>query len=536
MSNSKTRLISNIFKRFSQIFNSPHNNVVSPETTLETSQPLRKKTSSNFFSKKNKISPFIGSSNEIPLKQQNTSEYIKKKPSVSVKASFMFQSMKQSIPIEENNDFENEFVLEKLENIKKQEKAEILSQLKQILSRDENEEDYKLAKLMKSDADTGLQNEIGIIDLYEQEAEKYEKISEEHSCLYAQKKNPFELIQIYADRYPCLDLRKGLLFLQKLISYYSAIIIKHKMTKYFILMVTFWNSIIMVLEDPSKDLVNPLFLTMENFFLVVYTLEMLLKIFGMGFIFGKRSYMRDPWNVFDLIVNVTSYLPLVITSNVESFKLSSFRILRILRPLRTITFIKTIKVIFLTLAKSIPLLMDILLILCGFILVFAIIGTHLFIDLLKNRCFEPISGIKGASDIFCGYNTCPNSNICGKIIANPFYNVVNFDTIFYSLIMVFQIMTLQAWSSVMFAVAKVFSPWSELYFISIVIFGSFFLINLTLAVIKTKFTDVQKIRMSDLKSKKSLEKSEIDVVELKQFKRMERAHFKRQGLDVEGFL
>jgi len=38
---------------------------------------------------------------------------------------------------------------------------------------------------------------------------------------------------------------------------------------------------------------------------------------------------------------------------------------------------------------------------------------------------------------------------------------------------------------------KAFSPWTALYFIICVMIGTWFLINLTLAIIKTKFGEAQ---------------------------------------------
>lgn len=53
---------------------------------------------------------------------------------------------------------------------------------------------------------------------------------------------------------------------------------------------------------------------MDTVFLVLYTIEMVLKIIGLGFIFNKGSYMRDPWNVLDFIIVVADY-PSVIFEN-----------------------------------------------------------------------------------------------------------------------------------------------------------------------------------------------------------------------------
>ena len=518
----KTKLIANIFKRFSEMF-TPKNNIVHPEPS-SLPPPIQLKIPRVTITKPNKITPFYEETEK--LNSQTTQIIPKRKPSFSVKASFLFNSLKKYNNAEDNYEIDNDGVF----NYKdKQEKMELFDQLKQILYKDDNEEDYKLAKIMKNDAEENLEIELGMYDLFEKEAEKFEKLAIEHSCLYVQKKSPFELLQLYADSFPCLDFRKSLLYIQRFISYQCATIIKNKYFKNFMFLVIILNSIMMTMEDPGKEVQDVVYSEMENMFLVIYTIEMVLKIFGKGFFWGKHSYLRDPWSLFDFIINITCFLPLIFSAQVDSFKFSSFRILR---PLRTISSIKVLKIIILTLASAFPLLLDILMILSFFFLIFAITGTHLFSDLLKNRCFEPESGIVNPEQILCGYDSCEEPMVCGKLIENPFYNVMNFDNILYSLIMVFQCITLQAWSGIMFSVVRVFNPWSEIYFILIVIFGAFFLLNLTLAVIKTKFTDTQRVKM--VKTVKNNKETEMDVIDLKRFKKIERTHFKRMKIDVEG--
>jgi hypothetical protein len=46
----------------------------------------------------------------------------------------------------------------------------------------------------------------------------------------------------------------------------------------------------------------------ENIFLGLYTFEMVMKIMGLGFIFNKGAYLRDPWNILDFIIVMSAYL------------------------------------------------------------------------------------------------------------------------------------------------------------------------------------------------------------------------------------
>ena len=110
---------------------------------------------------------------------------------------------------------------------------------------------------------------------------------------------------------------------------------------------------------------------------------MVLKIFALGFLFNKGSYLRDLWNIMDFVIVVTSLLPMMMTLN---FSISALRAIRVLRPLRTITKIKALKMIIRTLFHSFSLVVDSLYILLFIIFVFSIAGMQLFGGKLKNTC------------------------------------------------------------------------------------------------------------------------------------------------------
>ena len=66
---------------------------------------------------------------------------------------------------------------------------------------------------------------------------------------------------------------------------------------------------------------------------------------------------------------------------------------------------------------------------------------------------------------------------------------MNFDTIFYALIAIFTSVTLEGWTTLMSATQKSLSPITFVFHIPLVFIGAFFLLNLTLAVIKSKFSE-----------------------------------------------
>lgn len=249
------------------------------------------------------------------------------------------------------------------------------------------------------------------------------------------------------------------------------------------------NSGFLAFVDPN-DSSNDLQSKLDVAFLVIYSIEMFLKIFALGFVLRKGSYLRDAWNVLDFIIVVSGYLSYL--PNTRSVNLKGLRALRVLRPLRTISSIKPLRRIITSLVKAIPLFCDVILILLLLFLVFAIAGLQLLPGLLKRRCFLPETGIpyldSSGNPMLCGFVTCPEGYACGKMTANPDFDVTNFDTIANALIMVFQIVTMEGWSSVMINYEMTYTPVIVIYFVFLVFLGGFFLLNLFLAVIKAVFT------------------------------------------------
>jgi len=65
------------------------------------------------------------------------------------------------------------------------------------------------------------------------------------------------------------------------------------------------------MEDPLQVGTTPQQDIMENVFLALYSIEMVLKILGLGFIFNKGAYIRDPWNILDFVIVMSAYLTIV---------------------------------------------------------------------------------------------------------------------------------------------------------------------------------------------------------------------------------
>ena len=169
----------------------------------------------------------------------------------------------------------------------------------------------------------------------------------------------------------------------------------------------------------EKDNFTKFLYLMEASFLSIYTSELMLKIFGMGFIIGPDAYLKDYWNVLDFIIVLSAYLMMYSSDVIDITILRSFRILR---PLKTVAKSGKLKVIISTLFAAIPMILNTILILMFLLLIFSIAGLQLWEGLFLNRCFDLLTGKVHPEDMLCKL-ICPVekgfSYQCGKMLTNP---------------------------------------------------------------------------------------------------------------------
>lgn len=71
------------------------------------------------------------------------------------------------------------------------------------------------------------------------------------------------------------------------------------------------------------------------------------------------------------------------------------------------------------------------------------------------------------------------------------YGIINYDDIVHGMITIFQVITLEGWSTLMYNLSDTSPQWmSEIYCLLLVLVGSFFLLNVILAVIMDAFDEV----------------------------------------------
>ena len=156
--------------------------------------------------------------------------------------------------------------------------------------------------------------------------------------------------------------------------------------------------------------------------------------------------------------------------------------------------------------------------------VFGIFGLQMFMGVMRNRCFEVVpvttcgdhEGV--LSDLIYCRDVVPDASFASQDVAaavlqsandeegctnltihwagtrcangsqmclkgnNPNYGITSFDDIGHAFLLIFQCITLEGWTPIMYLVQQSLTGWTFIYFLLLVFIGAFFLLNLALAV------------------------------------------------------
>jgi hypothetical protein len=325
--------------------------------------------------------------------------------------------------------------------------------------------------------------------------------------MHIEELTQLEKLEIYQDTWPLINFRKLIKRFFIHINMAATRVVKNRIFEYTIILIIAANCMTLTMQDNSQEPT-----TFDNYsetiFQILYTIEMVLKILSSGFIFNREAYLRDPWNMLDFIIVMTGYFTMLqdlgylqnesanttYGEDEGGISLTGFRAFRMLRPLRFVNSIDGLKVLLRSVLSAIPMLKDTILVLSFFFLIFAIGGVNILMGELRRRCVEEETGrvlmTAERDEFICGANmSCPSGFFCGKRILNPNSDVTNFDNIFMGMLVVFQCISLEGWSEVMVLYQIVYSNQIMFFFVPMVYVGSFFLLNLTLAVINNSFNE-----------------------------------------------
>lgn len=245
------------------------------------------------------------------------------------------------------------------------------------------------------------------------------------------------------------------------------------------------NCVVLAFDDPTDD-VAPLWQKWSDLgFQIVYTVELVMKICALGLVVPEDAFLRNVWNIADLVVVILGYLHFMGMDS-TNFDPRPLRVFRVLIAFHTITNIKNMKAIITVLLNSFSLLFYILIIYLFYLVVFAIVGLQLWHDAFKVRCTSQTT--QCALGRLCGYMQCPEGFVCSHYYESLNSGIVSFDNFFDALLVAFIVSTDEGGPEIQKALIEVKGYYVTVYFTLIVIIGSYFLRHFVLGIFQYNVT------------------------------------------------
>jgi len=227
-------------------------------------------------------------------------------------------------------------------------------------------------------------------------------------------------------------------------------LVDHPLTEKVVIALIMVNAVTLGLEtSPSvMEAYGGLLVAVDRLLLTIFVAELAARMVVRG-----PRFFADPWNVFDFLVVAIALLP-------ATGSLSVLRALRILRVLRLITVVPSLRAVVSALVGALPGMGSIMLLLMLIFYVFAVMGTKLF-----GETHEETFGSIGAS-----------------------------------MLSLFQVMTLDAWSDGLMRPMLEKYPHAWLFFIPFVLVSAFIVLNLFIGVVVSALEterDAERVRKQE---------------------------------------
>ncbi|CAG0912694.1 unnamed protein product [Notodromas monacha] len=227
-----------------------------------------------------------------------------------------------------------------------------------------------------------------------------------------------------------------------------------------------------------------------------------------------------------------------VTIGVDLGNLAALRTFRVLRALKTVAIVPGLKTIVGAVIESVKNLKDVIMLTMFFLSVFALVGLQMYMGVLTQKCILNLpEGFNATDDQWfrhcsnetnwyidpetqkypvCGNSSgagpCPENYTClqgfGK---NPDYGFTSFDSFGWALLSAFRLMTQDYWEGLYQLMCSLMDystltprsrsghkilrsagPWHMLFFIVIIFLGSYYLVNLILAIVAMSYDELQK--------------------------------------------
>uniref|UniRef100_A0A8C6LB90 Voltage-dependent L-type calcium channel subunit alpha n=1 Tax=Nothobranchius furzeri TaxID=105023 RepID=A0A8C6LB90_NOTFU len=289
-------------------------------------------------------------------------------------------------------------------------------------------------------------------------------------------------------------------------------IVEWKTFEIIILLTIFANCIALAvfLPMPEEDSnnTNSRLESLESIFLIIFTLECFLKIIAYGLVFHEGAYLRNCWNILDFVIVFMGLFTFALDTinNISGvpvekgggFDMKALRAFRVLRPLRLVSGVPSLQVVMNSILKAMLPLLHIALLVFLLVTIYAIMGLELFKCKMHKTCYYTGTNIYAAAEAELpapcaqagnGRRCMINGSECRPGWEGPNNGITHFDNIGFAMLTVYQCITMEGWTKVLYWVNDAIgNEWPWLYFVPLILLGSFFVLNLVLGVLSGEFT------------------------------------------------
>ncbi|XP_040392024.1 voltage-dependent L-type calcium channel subunit alpha-1S isoform X2 [Cygnus olor] len=311
-------------------------------------------------------------------------------------------------------------------------------------------------------------------------------------------------------------------------------IVEWKPFEIIILLTIFANCVALAIYLPMPEddtnVANSSLEKIEYAFLIFFAIEAMLKIIAYGFLFHTDAYLRNGWNVLDFsIVSLGLFTMTLEQINAKQggssggkggFDVKALRAFRVLRPLRLVSGVPSLQVVLNSIIKAMVPLLHIALLVLFMIIIYAIVGQELFKGKMHKTCYyfgtDVIATVGVEKPAPCttsghGRHCTINGTECRSGWPGPNNGITHFDNFGFAMLTVYQCITMEGWTEVLYWVNDAIgNEWPWIYFVSLILLGSFFVLNLVLGVLSGEFTKEREKAKSRGTFQKLREKQQLE--------------------------
>ncbi|KAF1446040.1 Voltage-dependent L-type calcium channel subunit alpha-1S, partial [Spheniscus demersus] len=311
-------------------------------------------------------------------------------------------------------------------------------------------------------------------------------------------------------------------------------IVEWKPFEIIILLTIFANCVALAIYLPMPEddtnVANSSLEKIEYAFLIFFAIEAMLKIIAYGFLFHTDAYLRNGWNVLDFSIVSLGLITMTLeqvnakqggtSGGKGGFDVKALRAFRVLRPLRLVSGVPSLQVVLNSIIKAMVPLLHIALLVLFMIIIYAIVGQELFKGKMHKTCYylgtDVIATVASKKPAPCtssghGRHCTINGTECRSGWPGPNNGITHFDNFGFAMLTVYQCITMEGWTEVLYWVNDAIgNEWPWIYFVSLILLGSFFVLNLVLGVLSGEFTKEREKAKSRGTFQKLREKQQLE--------------------------